>query len=129
MLSSNLATPGLSFSAALRSSRQQKQRPQTHQVAVAGPAAMEPRVTAAFHHHEQQARRQSVGTLNVNSSTLDNMLRIVPVVQQFTSEFNCAVSEEEKIVAIKKIVLDLMKKRNTRIHWRKLLKIGHDQLY
>jgi hypothetical protein len=37
------------------------------------------------------------------------MLRIVTVVQQFMTEFNGAVSEEEKTVAITKIVLNLMK--------------------
>jgi hypothetical protein len=31
------------------------------------------------------------------------MLRIVTVVQQFVTEFNDVVSEEEKIVAIKKL--------------------------
>jgi hypothetical protein len=38
---------------------------------------------------------------NVNSLTLDNsMLRIVTAVQQFMTEFNGAVSEQEKIVVI-----------------------------
>jgi hypothetical protein len=42
------------------------------------------------------------------------------------TEFNDAVSEEEKIVAITKIVLNLMKKMTTRIHRRNLLKIKHN---
>jgi hypothetical protein len=37
------------------------------------------------------------------------MLRVVTVVQQIMAEFKGAVSEEEKIVAITKIVLNLMK--------------------
>jgi hypothetical protein len=37
------------------------------------------------------------------------MLRVVTVVQQIMTEINGAVSEEEKIVAITKIVLNLMK--------------------
>jgi hypothetical protein len=37
------------------------------------------------------------------------MLRVVIVVQQIMAEFNCAVSEEDKIVVITKIVLNLMK--------------------
>jgi hypothetical protein len=37
------------------------------------------------------------------------MLRVVTVVQQITTEFSGAVSEEDKIVAITKIVLNLMK--------------------
>jgi hypothetical protein len=37
------------------------------------------------------------------------MLRVVTVIQQIMTDINGAVSEEEKIVAITKIVLNLMK--------------------
>jgi hypothetical protein len=37
------------------------------------------------------------------------MLRVVTVVKQLMREFNGAVSEEDKIVAITKTVLNLMK--------------------
>jgi hypothetical protein len=40
------------------------------------------------------------------------MLRIVAVEQQFMTEFNGAVSEEEKIVAITKIISNLMKQND-----------------
>jgi hypothetical protein len=40
------------------------------------------------------------------------MLRTVTVVQQFMTEFNGAVSEEEKIVAITKIILNLVKQND-----------------
>jgi hypothetical protein len=40
------------------------------------------------------------------------MLRIVTEVQQFMTEFNDAVSEEEKIVYITKIILNLMKQND-----------------
>jgi hypothetical protein len=66
------------------------------------------RVPVPLHQHEQQATSQSVGTPKVNSLPLDNMLRIVTAVQQFKTGFKDAVSEEEKIVAITKIVLNLM---------------------
>jgi hypothetical protein len=36
------------------------------------------------------------------------MLRVVMIVQQIMTEFHGAVSEEDKIVAITKIVLNLM---------------------
>jgi hypothetical protein len=50
---------------------------------------------------------------DVNSLPLDNsMLRIVAAVQQFMSEFIGAVSEEEKIVAITKIVSNLRKRND-----------------
>jgi hypothetical protein len=40
------------------------------------------------------------------------MLRIVTVVQQFMTEFNSAVTDEEKTVAITKIALNLMKQND-----------------
>jgi hypothetical protein len=39
------------------------------------------------------------------------MLRTVAAVQQFMTEYNGAVSEEEKIVTITKIISNLMKKK------------------
>jgi hypothetical protein len=90
---------------------------------------MEPRVPAALPQHKQQATGQSVGTPNVNSLPLANTLRTVIVVQQFVTDFNGAVSEQEKTVATTKIVLNLTKKMPTGIHRRKLLKIGRNLLY
>jgi hypothetical protein len=40
------------------------------------------------------------------------MLRTVAAVQQFMTEFNGAVSEKEKIVAITKIISNLMKQND-----------------
>jgi hypothetical protein len=40
---------------------------------------------------------------------MDNMLRAITVVQQIMTELSGAVSEEDKIVAITKTVLNLMK--------------------
>jgi hypothetical protein len=57
----------------------------------------------------QQGTSQSVQAPNVNRQPLDNMLRVVTVVQQIMTEFNGAVSKEDKIVAITRIVLNLMK--------------------
>jgi hypothetical protein len=51
----------------------------------------------------QQNPGQSVEAGNVNSEPLDNMLRVVNAVQQIMTEFNGAVSEEAKIVAITKL--------------------------
>jgi hypothetical protein len=51
---------------------------------------------------------QSVLALNVNSDPLD-MLRAVTLVQQIIAEFKGAVSEEAKILAITRIVFNLMK--------------------
>jgi hypothetical protein len=74
-------------------------------VAVAGPATTEPRVPEALSQHEQQTTEAP----NTNSLPLDKMLKVVVmVVQQIMTEFNGAASEEAKIVAITKIVLNLM---------------------
>jgi hypothetical protein len=109
MFSSNLTTPDMSFAAALRvRTGEQKQR-QAHQVAVAGPHTMEHRVPAALPQHEQQTTGQSVRATSVNSLPLDKMFRVVVmVVQQITTEFNGAVLEEDKTLAITKICLNLL---------------------
>jgi hypothetical protein len=57
----------------------------------------------------QKNAGQLVRAPTVSSQPLDNMLRVVTAVQQIMTEFNGAVSEEDKIVAITKIVLNLMK--------------------
>jgi hypothetical protein len=103
VFSSNLTTPGDFFAAALRGSTAQQQ---ARQVPVADPPAGVNLSTPAS--GQQQKSGQSVQTPTVNSQPLDNMLRVVTVVQKIMTEFNGAVSEEVKIVAITKIVLNLM---------------------
>jgi hypothetical protein len=73
---------------------------------------MEPWVPVPLHQQEQQATCQSVTDSIVNSLPLDVMLRTVTIVQQFMTEFNGAVSEEEKTVAITKTVFNLIKQSN-----------------
>jgi hypothetical protein len=109
VFSSNLTTPGVSFAAVLQGKTEEQQQPQTHQVAVAGPTAIERRVPVALAQHEHQTTGQSVWAPNANSLPLDKMLKVVvTVVRQIMTEFNGAVLEEDKIVAITKIVLNLM---------------------
>jgi hypothetical protein len=108
VFSSALTTPGVSFAAALRGSRDQ-QRPQARQVPAAGQPRPEKQSVPTPTPAPQQETGQSVQTPHVNSQPLDNMLRVATVVQQIMTEFNGAVSEEDKIVAITKIVLNLMK--------------------
>jgi hypothetical protein len=70
-------------------------------------AAEKPSVPAPV---QQQETGQSVLAAIVNSQLLDNMLRAVIVVQQIMTEFNGAVSEVDKIVAITKIVLNFKRR-------------------
>jgi hypothetical protein len=57
---------------------------------------------------QEQETGQSVQTSHASSQPFDNMLKVVIVVQQIMTEVIGALSEEEKIVAITKIVLKLM---------------------
>jgi hypothetical protein len=107
VFSSNHATPGVSFAAALRGSTAQQQQRQARQVPGANPPAGEKLSTPAP--GEQQKAGQSVRAPTINGQPLDNMLRVVTAVQQIMTEFSGAVSEEDKIVAITKIVLNFIK--------------------
>jgi hypothetical protein len=108
VFSFNLTTPDVDFEAALRGRREDQQRHQTHQVAVAGPTTVEPGVPAALFQNEQQITGQLVRAPNVNSLYLDKILKVViAVVQQIMTESNGAVLEEAKIVASIKIFLNL----------------------
>jgi hypothetical protein len=84
----------MSFAAALRSKTEEQQQPQKHQVA--GAAGKEPTVPVALPQHEQQKAHQSVRAPNVNSFSLDKMLKVVvTVVQQIMIESNGGVLEED----------------------------------
>jgi hypothetical protein len=106
VFSSILTTPGISFAAALRGSTAQQQKPQERQIPVADPSsAGRPNVPSP---EQQQETGQSVRVAIVNSQPLDSMVRVVTAVQQTMTEFNGAVSDKDKIVAITTIVLNLM---------------------
>jgi hypothetical protein len=103
----NFTTPGVSFAAVLRGGAAQQQ-PQARQV----PGITHPHAGAKVSTPapgDQQKADQSVRAPTVSSQTLDNILRVVTVVQQIMTEINGAVSEEEKILTITNIVLNLMK--------------------
>jgi hypothetical protein len=109
VVSSTLTTPGFSFATALRgrTAQQQQQDPQERQLPVADPlTGMQSRKPAPGQQH--QTSGQAVRAQNVKGQHLDNVLRIVTVVEKIMTEFKVAVSEEEKIAAVTKIVLNLM---------------------
>jgi hypothetical protein len=60
----------------------------------------------------QQLSGQSVQAPSVTTSSLDDMFKVAAIVQQIMTELNGAVSEENKIVAITKIVLNLIKQNS-----------------
>jgi hypothetical protein len=107
LFTSNYRTSGLSFAEALRNNAGHQQQRIPSQDPVAGPPAGIKLSTSAS--GQQQKSGQSVRAPIVNSQPLDNMLRVVTAVQQMMTEFSGAVSVEDKIVAITKIVLNLMK--------------------
>jgi hypothetical protein len=101
--SSNISTLGMTSAAALRGRTEEQQQRQSHQVG--GPATMGPTVPAALLQHEQQKTGQSVRAPNVNSLSLDKMLKVVlTVAQHLMTESNGAVLEEAIILAITNIV-------------------------
>jgi hypothetical protein len=106
VFSSVRTTPGISFVVALRGSGDQQQQPQANQVPVATPPTKVKHNTLAP--ALQQTTGQSVQAPNVSSHPSDNMSKVVTVVQQIMTEVSGALSEEEKIVAITKIVVKLM---------------------
>jgi hypothetical protein len=57
----------------------------------------------------RQETGQSVQAPNVSGLPLDNMVRVVSAVQQIMTELSGAVSKEAKILAITRIVFNLMK--------------------
>jgi biotin carboxyl carrier protein len=97
VFSSKLTTPGMSFAVALRGKTEEQQQSQTQQAA--GSAKMEPRVPVALPQEEQQKAGQSVRAPNINSLSLDKMLKVVVTVgQQIMTETNGAVLEVAKIL-------------------------------
>jgi hypothetical protein len=96
----------VSFAAALRGRTYQKQRFLTRQQLMRVPP--EAKKSSAPAHVQERQTGQSVQVPLVNSLPLDNMLRVVTVVQQITTEVSGAMSEVVKIVAITKIVLKFM---------------------
>jgi len=102
LFSSKHVVPGQSFAAALRGDTQQDPQVQRAQ------QAQNPEDRAQIQ-PTMQKTGQSVQAPSVNSSSLDDMFKVATIVQQIMTELNGAVSEENKIVAITKIVLNLMK--------------------
>jgi hypothetical protein len=101
VFTSNFATPALSFAAALRG---EKSTTPPIQQAAERPAKSQPTTP-----RPQQETGQSVQAPNVSGLPLDNMVRVVSAVQQIITELSGAVSEESKILAITRIVFNLMK--------------------
>jgi hypothetical protein len=98
VFSFNPIKPNLSFAAALR-----------------GQAEIQPQQGAAANYTStsgtkanEQATGQSVQAPNVQSDSLD-MIRAFSVVEQIMAELKVAASEEDKFVALAKIVFKFMK--------------------
>jgi hypothetical protein len=106
VFSSNIVNPGVSFAATLRGGASQEQRPLTRQLPVAVPPAA--RKSSVLAPVQGQEAGQSVQAPNVSSHPSDNMLKVVTVVQQIMTKVSGALSQQEKIMAITKIVFNLM---------------------
>jgi hypothetical protein len=99
MFSSKLTTPDVSFMAMLRGSTRKKQRTQALYVPVASPPVA--KIKGVLAPEDLQQTGPSVRATNINSLSLDEMLKVVArVVQKITTESNAAV--------LQKIALNLM---------------------
>jgi hypothetical protein len=81
---------------------------QQQQIPKPVPQACPARITMPTEQHQEQESGQPAQALNVNSASLNNMFRVVTAVKQIMTELNEAVSEEDKIVAITRTVINLM---------------------
>jgi hypothetical protein len=110
VFSSKYTTSSMSFAEALQSKADQTQQSHPSQAAAAATVTVDqPRVQTSS---KWQQAGQTAPAQIVNSSPLDNMVRVVAVVQQFMTEYNGALSKEAKIQAISKIVLTLLKEND-----------------
>jgi hypothetical protein len=103
VFSSKPVQANVTFAAALRGhTAGQKQ-----QEAAVVPSKPQPQAAKT----RQTATGQSVPALHVNSEAAD-MVKIITIVQQIMTELKGAVSEEGKILAITKIVFNLMNRND-----------------
>jgi cytoskeletal protein RodZ len=101
---------GLVFMVALCSNIQQQQQPQLPSVTQACPATMKEKSALPPLRHNQQVPSQSVQAPNANSSSVNDLFTVVGMIfQQIMTELNGAESEEDRIMAITKILLKLVK--------------------
>jgi hypothetical protein len=95
----------------LHSNTQQQQQSHPPTPAQACPATVGEMGAQHPLRHKQHIPSQSIQTSNVNSSSLKDIFNVVATVfQQIMTEVKGAYSEEERIVAIAKIVLKLVKR-------------------
>jgi hypothetical protein len=97
--SSKRNIPRKSFAAVLRGNLQQEQPPQQLQTKPA-------EISAPLFTQKPQLSGQSVQAPSVTTLSLDGVFKVAEIVQEIMTELNEAVSEESKIVAITKIVLN-----------------------
>jgi hypothetical protein len=105
VFSSLLATTAMSFSEAVKGQRQQTQQNKTPR---ATPEGTEKNEDQSIEMGMEQPVQPGRTTGNSNLSSLDNMFKVATIVQQIMTGLNEAVSEEDKIITITKIVMKLI---------------------
>jgi hypothetical protein len=106
LFSSKHVAPGQSFVAALRGDMQQ--HPQVQRAQQAQNPEDRAQIQSTMQSHTQKTC-QSVQAPSVSNFSLDDMFKVANVVQQIMTQLNGALTEEDKIMVITKIVLSLMK--------------------
>jgi hypothetical protein len=106
VFSSLLATPAVSFAAAVK--EQQRQQTQQNKTPTATPGGTEKTEEQSIEMEMEQSVQTGRTKGNSNLSSLDNMFKFATIVQQIMTGLNEAVSEEDKIITIMKIVMKLI---------------------
>jgi hypothetical protein len=71
---------------------------------------VKPAVISLTDRQPKQVRSQSVQAPNANSSSLNDIFKVVAkIFQQIVTELSGAVSEEDRIISLTKIVFKFMK--------------------
>jgi hypothetical protein len=103
MFSSNCTTSGQSAGALRNNMQQQQQSPSPGCTVMPRRSGRDAGLPPLLQHNQQETS-QSVQAPNVSSS-LNDMLKVPTVVQQIMIELSGTMSQDDKIVAITKIVL------------------------
>jgi hypothetical protein len=106
VFSSRLATPTVFFAEAVKG--QQRSQPQQIQNPTATTGGADITEKQNTEKEKEQPVQPGRTTGNDNVSTLDNIFKAATIVQKIMTGLNDALSEEDKIITITKIVMKLI---------------------
>jgi hypothetical protein len=113
VFSSGHTTPRLTFAAALCNNTQQHQQPQPPSAAQPCPATVgETSTPPPLRHNHQQIASQLVQAPNANSSSVNDIFKVVTATFQHIMIQLIGAESEDRITVLKKILLKVMKQNS-----------------